>query len=226
MSEQPKDYFLGALDFFGILVPGAVVIVFLRLQNRDLATLISGAMEFQGNQGFIAFLVAAYLAGYLINMTSLILDHLTGSFQHRLYERSEGRDLYNRASELLKQNVSHRDRSLIGVYAWACASVRDRSPLWRVDIDRLDAHTALFRGMCFVFAITGLFEFRHLHPIRGILGLVGAGLCFWIFKHLRWQRIGTVYKYFIYSYSGSSRPTDQSNLSEGLPLPCEEGLGD
>jgi len=159
MVEKPSEYFIGILDFFGILLPGVVAISLLRLQHPELATRISRSLDLPASQGVVAFIVVAYLAGYLFNVTSLALDRLTGPLQHRSFETYSGQRLYGRASELKNACLSEKDRDLLPTYTWALASVRNHFPIWSADIERLDAYTALFRSMSLVLALTAFLEF-------------------------------------------------------------------
>ncbi|MFZ0319939.1 MAG: hypothetical protein WAL56_12520 [Candidatus Sulfotelmatobacter sp.] len=193
----PGDYYIGIVDFFGILVPGAVAVCLLTLQNHALATRIETSLNLAGSQGIVAFTVVSYLAGYLFHVTSLALDRLTARVQLDWFEQSFGLRLFRRAVELMNQCLEEGDGGLIRPYAWALANIRNDFPAWAADIERLDAHSALFRSMCLVLGLTALLEFFHRDWVWG-LGSTGAALiAFFIFKHLRWQRLQTVYEYYI-----------------------------
>jgi len=195
--DKPSEYFIGILDFFGILVPGVVAMALVRLQYPEVATRISKSLDLPGNQGVVAFIVVAYLAGYLFNVTSLALDRLTGTLQHRSFERYSGQRLYRRASELKDECLGEKDRALLPTYIWALANVRNHFPVWSADIERLDAHTALFRSMSLVLVFTAFLEFCRSDWKWGFASTSGAAISFLVFKHLRWQRIQTVYEYYV-----------------------------
>jgi hypothetical protein len=130
-------------------------------------------------------------------VTSLALDRLTGPLQHRSFERYSGQRLYRRASELKDEGLGEKDRGLITTYVWALANLRDHFPFWNADIERLDAHTALFRTMSLVLVLTAVLEFFHFDWTWGFVSTGTAIISFFIFIHLRWQRLQTVYEYYV-----------------------------
>jgi hypothetical protein len=185
MADKPSDYFVGIHDFFGILVPGVVAVSLLKNPDLRLGWNIKSVPSLQGNQGLLAFVLESFLAGYLFNLTSLFLDRLTGSLQHRHYEKYSGRALYRRACELSAEDLSDKDRHLLPTYTWALATVQNYFPVWNADVKRLDAHTALFRSMTLVLVITGFLElygeFGRAGAVRAGAAWVGAILSFLIF---------------------------------------------
>jgi hypothetical protein len=63
MAYKPGDFFVGVIDFFGILVPGAVLL-FL---DRDCAV-NSVSLPLTGNQTalWVVFLVGSYVVGHFL----------------------------------------------------------------------------------------------------------------------------------------------------------------
>jgi hypothetical protein len=76
MAEKPSDYFLGALDFFGILVPGAVSLALIIAWYPGTVQSISKVIDL-GSGRAVAFAVLAYLLGYLVHSSSLALDRVS-----------------------------------------------------------------------------------------------------------------------------------------------------
>ena len=196
MSDTPGDYYIGIVDFFGVLVPGAVAVCLLTLQNHALATRIETSLNLGGSQGIVAFTVVSYLAGYLFHVTSLALDRLTAQVQHRWFKKFHQR-LLSRTSELMNQCLEEGDRGLVRPLAWALANIRNDFPAWAADVERLDAHSALFCSMCLVLTLTALLEFYHGERIWGLCSTGAAVISLFIFGILRWQRIHSVFECYI-----------------------------
>ena len=207
MSENPSDYYVGLLDFFGILIPGAVAVALLRLSTHDWMEAVKTRLDLTPPAPIAAFVVLSFLTGYLLNVVSVSLDRFTERRQHRAFQRTSGAGVFKRASELRDIHLPAPDRRLIPTYLWARSSVRALSSAWASEIDRLDAHTALFRSMTLVFALAAFVGFfvepRYTHSFIhnpwhiSLIFLVIAAVCFLMFKHLRWQRIQMVYQYCI-----------------------------
>jgi hypothetical protein len=84
--------------------------------------------------------------------------------------------------------------------------VRNHLPVWNADVERLDAHTVLFRSMSLVLLVTAVLEFLHFDWKWGFVAITMAIISFFIFKHLRWQRIQAVYEYYIALHAMSQTP--------------------
>lgn len=72
MNFEPQKFFIGLMDFFSILLPGALLSFFLR-DDLD-ATVLGKSLALEGTQGWAAFLFASYLLGHLIFLLGSWLD--------------------------------------------------------------------------------------------------------------------------------------------------------
>ncbi|MGZ4879282.1 MAG: hypothetical protein ACXV5M_14065, partial [Candidatus Angelobacter sp.] len=151
MSYKPADFFVGVLDFFSILLPGALV-AFL---GRDFAhtyvfvdpipTLRNSAEE------WVAFALASYLLG---QFTFLISAFFMDSFYDRTYlkyKRRGGDAAFEKATE-----IQGRNTSIAGALKWANVFVRMHSPAMGEQLDQLEATSKFFRSVTVVLAIFAL----------------------------------------------------------------------
>ena len=77
MSEKPGDFFLGVIDFFGILVPG---IALLALQGSTLAHLAAIPLPSRENWwDWVPALVAAYVIGHFLLGLGVPLNSLVAA---------------------------------------------------------------------------------------------------------------------------------------------------
>src|SRR5688572_3876883 len=100
MADKPADFFLGALDLFGILVPGAVGVAAIVVVDPKTVAPLLRLLPVSGAERSIALLVTAYLLGYALHVAGFALDRVYDSTQQRAFERFHGRDLYRRAMQL------------------------------------------------------------------------------------------------------------------------------
>jgi hypothetical protein len=85
--SKPSEFYVGVLDFFAILLPGAIATAILgrRIAPETLDSLVRWPQTEAG--GWAAFLVCAYFLGHLL--------FLVGSYIDPLYNRMrEWRDPY------------------------------------------------------------------------------------------------------------------------------------
>src|SRR5215831_14859087 len=85
MDYKPGDFFIGVIDLFGILVPGAVL---LFLHGPSLITLL--LLPFDRNQTalWVAFFVGSYVIGHFLLGVGVPLNRLLSVF------KPEGKDRF------------------------------------------------------------------------------------------------------------------------------------
>jgi hypothetical protein len=77
---KPSDFFIGVVDFFAVLLPGAALVYLLKpLMISGIAKVWLPATP---TQGWVMFLVLAYIAGHLLHaLGSWLLDkYVYGKF--------------------------------------------------------------------------------------------------------------------------------------------------
>ena len=74
MSFDPKNLFIGVVDFFSVLLPGALLTLLIQeSENEFLKGLYKGL---NGIPTWVAFLFIAYVLGHLIFLAGGLLDDL------------------------------------------------------------------------------------------------------------------------------------------------------
>jgi hypothetical protein len=175
MSQKPGDFFLGVIDFFGILVPGIALLI---LQGPTVARLAAISVpQAQNWWAWVPALVAAYVAGQFLLGLGVPLNRLAS------LAFPEAKDRFFQAvrDEVPLPPKVPRSRSF--VFNAAFSFVRLASPSALAEVERQAAEYKLFRSLTLVFVIDGLlvavvgpFSLRHL-LIDAILTL-GAGARF------------------------------------------------
>ncbi len=73
MSFNPQNFFIGLMDFFSILLPGALL-TWLLMDEVGPAVLGDRYAKLEGTQAWAAFLFASYLLGHLVFLLGSWLD--------------------------------------------------------------------------------------------------------------------------------------------------------
>ncbi len=204
MSVKPSDYFSIMMEFFGILLPGALLCFLFLPEAKYLFAVLKIQINI-GYQEWIVFIVASYLVGHYVNYFGrtirLSYNRLLFSFEKlRTYHRR--RDIGELHSYVSRQ--MHRafgESEMVTYYiptlAWATSFVRQRSPLTATEIERLEASSKFFVNISAV-----------LLPISVKWGVSGSLLAsavtvgfsifsFFIFRHLTTQILRSTYTYYI-----------------------------
>jgi hypothetical protein len=189
VASKPSDFFIGVVDFFSIVLPGALL-SFLALdfaKERVFGWImppIGGGME-----GWMAFAVASYLLGHFVSLVGAAFLDKVYDWTYVAYRRRRGDRLYKYVGELKQRSLGDHS-NITNVYKWARATVRLQSASATQEIDRLEADSKFFRSMTVVLVI-----FIAAVARRGTL-LVSSVLLllsFWRFCNLRWKCTGTAY---------------------------------
>jgi hypothetical protein len=175
MSEKPGDFFLGVIDFFGILVPGIALLI---LQGSTLAQLAAISVPQAHNWwDWVPAVVAAYVAGQFLLGVGVPLNRLASIVF------PEAKDQFFQAVRDQVPLPPNVPRTRPYVFNAAFSFVRLESPSALAEVERQAAEYKLFRSLTLLFVLDGLlvavvgpFSPRHL-LIDAVLTL-GAGARF------------------------------------------------
>jgi hypothetical protein len=205
MSTKPADFFIGVIDFFAIILPGALlsylVLVALRQYHPPLADLPGEGTA----AGWVAFALSSYLLGHFASLIgAFFLDALYAltylKFRSRTWRRRPhwnrlDDQLYVRAGALKEAELG---TSNVTTYKWARMTLQSHAAGAMQEIDRLEADSKFFRSVTVVLVIVAL-AFggsitTHLGSGWGSLLLaIFVYLCFWRFSNLRWKATEAAY---------------------------------
>jgi hypothetical protein len=148
MNDKPSDFFLGVIDFFGILVPGIALLV---LQGATLAQ-AAGVSVPQVNEwwDWIPGLVAGYVAGHFLLGLGVPLNRLAAIVF------PEGRDRYFEAVRERVVLPAQVARTRSNVFNAAFSFIRITSPSALAEVERQAAEYKLFRSLTLLFLIDAL----------------------------------------------------------------------
>jgi hypothetical protein len=174
MEYKPNDVFVGVIDFFGILVPGAVLL-FL---HGDLILSQLGLSCRPDDKVFywVSFFVGSLLLGHFLTGISVVL--LNRSFGLSW----EKVDLYYKEVEDAISLPVPKNRK--AAYHRAYSFIRLNSPAGISEIDRQVSEYKLFRALTIVFLLDFLFALAKLNLERMAVSLVLVLLSWYRFAYL------------------------------------------
>ncbi len=158
MAYKPVDFFVGAVDIFAVLMPGAVfTAVSASLLTDDLLGIAvptaTNTVEF-----WVAFGVGSYLFGHLLFAAGSILDSVIyAPVRKKLIPPRS--DLAYNAADRIKTNELGEHNAAMNTYQY-CRSILDlNDPSAASQIRRLEADSKFFRSMAVIFALLFLKAF-------------------------------------------------------------------
>jgi len=165
VNAKPADFFMGVMDFFAILLPGAILTFLLLPKTVDVSTwTILTPIKDSNSASWIAFFVASYVLGHLLHHMGTYLDDLVydSSFKkyHTLDKIENERDKYEveprqkvleKTYDIMERTLS--DKSMFNAFQWAQGCIRAVYDSPAKEIDRGGADSKFFRSL----AIAALF---------------------------------------------------------------------
>jgi ADP-ribose pyrophosphatase YjhB (NUDIX family) len=179
MNLEPQKFFIGLLDFFSILLPGALL-TYLLMDHVGPLLLGSRYGSMSGNEGGAAFLVSSYLVGHLVFLIGAWwLDefydwargHTRNAVISRVAKRGQlapwvGRALIwlvfkdeSNAAVRLAAAIKHelleplQGSKAINTFQWAKAWLTAESGESLSQIHRFEADSKFFRSLVVVLSI-------------------------------------------------------------------------
>jgi hypothetical protein len=216
---KPSDFFVGVIDFFAVLLPGASLVYLL--QPLIVTGLPRAWLPATPEQAWVVFLVLAYIAGHVLHAIGswLLDDYIYGKFYVPRWKSSHSRaakwirqadscglrgDTESAATLLARVYLTTRvNPQGTNYYDWCLSDVRVNSPAGATEVDRLQSDSKFFRSMVFVFLVAALLSSREA------LVWVSAGtaaltiFAIWRFCELRWSATKRVYEYYLLLHSPS-----------------------
>jgi hypothetical protein len=199
MDTKPSDFFVGVIDFFAVILPGALLCSMLvpLAQGHLFGPIVP---PFAGRaEVWIAFLFASYLMGHLVFLLASFLDPVYDKLRRRLKPPENDR-LYALATQLKEAKLGPASADLINTFRWAKAYIQLRHPKALVEINRLEADSKFFRSFVVVLVLAFpilLARGQGSKVVLAILLLPLAALCFWRYAERRWKSTRLAYEYLI-----------------------------
>ncbi|MBL8189914.1 MAG: hypothetical protein JNK38_18005 [Acidobacteria bacterium] len=150
MNYKPSDLFVGIVDFFSVLLPGAVLAFALQLAKVGF---IESQLNHRSTQTkWIVFVLASYLLGHFVFLigAAFLDDWYDATYAKRRYSGNEAQ-LLNQVSRIRRESFPDA-AGIVNNFKWTRAFVKLKKPELAVDIDSFEAHSKFFRSMTVVSA--------------------------------------------------------------------------
>lgn len=188
MSFGPKNWFINALLFFGVLAPGAVAVAILvELARRWGATL---PVEWPLVSAFdwTAFLVAGFIVGYLAHPPSHVLNYLYNR-TYRAWRRRSGDLRLDEVRRIAGREVGTSD----SYYDWAKARLKSKAPTELARVETIEGISKGFRTLTLIAAIGFGLAAATGEGLIALICLILFGLAFLVFCERRFTATNEAY---------------------------------
>ena len=220
MNFDPQKFFIGLMDFFSILLPGALL-TYLLMGEVGPVVLGDRYAKLTGAEAWAAFLFASYLLGHLVFLLGSWLDGIYDWLRDRTLNRQvrqvarSGR-LSSWPIRMCVSLVFKRERNLavdravkikehalvplqakdaINTFQWSKAWLNAESPASLAVVQRFEADSKFFR--CFTVVLLLLliaWPWQHQWPLAGIpVVLVLLLLALWRYMEQRYKATNQAY---------------------------------
>lgn len=149
-----SDVYVGVLDFFAILLPGAIATALLILTPyvRSLLAATWVAELDTEIARWTVFLTSAYLVGHLVFLIGSYIDPIFHVWRKKF--RTLKRDcLYKSATKIRDSMLTNEESIGINTFQWARSVLMEKFPLAAQDVQRLEADSKFFRSLLVVCVI-------------------------------------------------------------------------
>ena len=177
MAVKPSDFFVGVIDFFAVILPGAIIVAigyphiptFLLGEHGIVRPIEGDAVQ------WIVFAVSAYLAGHFLFLIGSVLDSTLYDPMRLVSVPLDG-DKAFRAAEAVRDEMLDGVDAGVNPFQWARAVLRLHAPAALVEIERFEADSKFFRSLCVaLFAL--LLVFLRAPASAAACGGAGGSLC-------------------------------------------------
>ncbi|WP_293907675.1 hypothetical protein [Phenylobacterium sp.] len=188
---KPGDFYVGVVELFAVLLPGALLMAALLLTLVPLVPApFDGRVSVQAQ--WVAFAFGAYALGaFVFPVASLIDDRYYNPYRERRWPKADDH-AYAWATDL-RQRYFHqpqaaRDDIPMNTFAWAKAVLMLHAPGAFNDVQRFEAESKFFRSLVVVLPVVG-----GLAMIQGVLDgapglVVGAPIVALVLARLSFHR--------------------------------------
>jgi ADP-ribose pyrophosphatase YjhB (NUDIX family) len=148
VDYKPSDVFVGVIDFFAVLLPGAIIVA---LAAPHLPPFVLGPDGIvpnpTGSERWVAFIVAAYAAGHILFFVGSALDSTLYDPLRRWAIRPEKDLAFMEASKIKDSFLPAFNDKVVNVFQWSKARLRLTAPEALMEVERFEADSKFFRGL-------------------------------------------------------------------------------
>jgi len=175
--SKPSEFYVGVLDFFAILLPGAVATAILapRFGPMILGPLV--AVPTSEAAGWVAFVICSYFLGHLIFLLGSYIDSAYNVIRERLNPYGN-ESAYQCATRIRNSLIDEAERIALNTFQWARSVLIAKGPIAAEDVHRLEADSKFFRSLLVVFVLVAIVLFDRGQMVEGFVALALVLPCF------------------------------------------------
>jgi hypothetical protein len=222
MELKPSDFFIGVIDFFSVILPGALVAYFLK--GLFYADVFGEGKAFPAPetaaQRWVIFLLATYIIGNIVFVIgSLLLDSFVydkllrnilfkKNFDLSYLTATAIRDQYLDSESWIERHVAakcldeaevkklreKKRREVINTFKWAQLYLAAKSPEILNEVRRLEADSKFFRSLVIAFAFIGGVLVWEREGVSGVWFFVLSILSLYRYGDLRYKSTEKAYE--------------------------------
>ncbi|MEZ4702540.1 MAG: hypothetical protein R2834_19560 [Rhodothermales bacterium] len=166
---KPADLFLGIVDFFSVLVPGAILSYAV---YAVYPSFVERIVPLDGNGAWFALLFFSFFSGHVIARLAEYIDKLWSS--NTWLQKNE--ELWNAVFRIREDLGRATDSYAISIYQWCRSVLIVVSPEAMADINAVIASADFFRNLYVVFPFAALVSFLGSQSTLGMVFIVMAAL--------------------------------------------------
>jgi 8-oxo-dGTP pyrophosphatase MutT (NUDIX family) len=224
MNFEPQKFFIGLMDFFTILLPGALFTYLV--EEKSWVWFFGAKLKPTGPEGWIVFLVSSYLLGHFIFLLGVWWDELYDAIWGRTLNKRIQRlartghltcllqrallwlafknenDLAMERVKKIKGNYlkSLQSKDAINTFQWAKARLALEKPDALASVQRFEADSKFFRSLAVVLLLVLVF-FLPVVPGKWWCTLLGCvvlwPMAFWRYVEQRHKATNQAYWFII-----------------------------
>lgn len=174
---KPSEFYVGVLDFFAILLPGAIATAILVPRYGDLivGSLIPALTDDASK--WVAFLICAYFAGHLIFLLGSYIDYLYNFLRERL-NPYDNESAFQCATRIRNSLVDAVEQKALNTFQWSRSVLISVCPTAAEDVHRLEADSKFFRSLIIVCVLAAVAFFVSRRWVEGFIALALVVPCF------------------------------------------------
>ena len=244
MSFEPQKFFVGLIDFFAIIMPGALLVYF----TRDVAAAWfarAPLAPLDGAEGAAVFLFASYLLGHFAFLLGAVLDEWFYDPLRKLTELGQIKRLSRgkRLSSPWLRTVAGSDwlfggnpdaavthalrlkasalaplsaNSAINAYQWCKARLGKEHPEGLLEVHRFEANSKFFRSFVVVLLALAVFYLLQHNRLAVMLCVIAVAPALWRYIDQRFKATQQAYWHVL--------TLESSNKSKPAAPPRDDGL--
>lgn len=174
---KPSEFYIGVIDLFAIMLPGAVAAVILEpsLSVYVFDRIISAPSGATAN--WAIFIAVSYFLGHIIFLIGSYLDPIYNLIRER--KNPYGNESAFQCAKSIRDSIiSESERTALNPFQWSRSVLLSVSPSAAQDVHRLEADSKFFRSLIVVSLITSIAFFVNSQIVEGIVVAVLVVPCF------------------------------------------------